>query len=997
MLRLTKIARSEDYERIFLAHYSRLSSWALALTNRDHERAEDLVHDAYIQFTLTRPDINAIGNLNGYFYTMLRNLHLSQVRRLQRLQQRTLSIVDYDSAELGLRVVDPTQQIRIQDDLRRVCQFACLRKETSKAGSVLILRFLHGYYPREIAQIMRTTRQAVEERLRTARNEAKQYLNNPRSLHFMRGSSREPALPFEMGFARTSDELLVELRQSIFSSRQGECLPLNDLKQLYDNSDTSALDQTTLAHVVSCRNCLDAVNALLNLPLLVERFPTDTLSKDKGPRDGDDGDDTGSTSGGTSENELRICKKRAREVFEHRPAELCISINGYLMAAQKIGSELNEQTLSINLPEKIDFIEVLGEQEIRLLFFSVDELPPNGAYSRSVQIELSDERVLAATLSFSNPWPTLQVTYSDPSMRAEDAKQELPKAISTTTTVPAIIASKVGQPRTPRPRLGDLAVRTRRWVSNFGFWLRPGTITAVVALIVISALVMLRLRTPTVSAAELLQRSKLAEETLVRNPDLVVHRTVNFEQRLAGEVISRQRIETWQSAARELKLRRLYDEQNNLIAGEWSKPDGTSIVYRKGAVPQARTAPEVATNAILETLELWRLDVSAKSFETLVGRAQAPSIDERADVYILTYGSSSAGAGGLLRASLTLRKHDLHATQQALTIQSGGQVREFSFVEAGFVQNTLGSVDEKILKPDPDLLGPASEKNVSNSTTQVGSLHTDSPLPGSVASHELEVEVTYLLNRIKANLGEQVSMTRTTGGKLLVEGLVETAGRKAEMLSALGPVINNPAVRVDVRTVAEAVKQTAKGSTPRERTVQEIDVANSRIPAESELRAYFSSRLVGNEAIEQEIDRYSNRVMNHSRQALLQASALKRLVERFSPADIRALSPEARDKWLSMIHEHTQVYRREVAALRQQLATVFGGRSRAGERSDATNPVQAATRLVELSYANDDAVRSAFTISADRRTADGIKSDKFWRSLAEAERLALAIQAEYQN
>jgi hypothetical protein len=217
------------------------------------------------------------------------------------------------------------------------------------------------------------------------------------------------------------------------------------------------------------------------------------------------------------------------------------------------------------------------------------------------------------------------------------------------------------------------------------------------------------------------------------------------------------------------------------------------------------------------------------------------------------------------------------------------------------------------------------------------------------------------------------------------------------MLSALGPVINNPAVSVDVRTVAEAVKQTPKAASPRSGAVQEIDVAHSRIPADSELRAYFSSRLVGNEAIEQEIDRYSNGVMNHSRQALLQASALKRLVERFSPADMHALSPEARDKWLNMIHEHTQAYRREVAALRQQLATIFGGRNVAGERSDVTNPVQAASRLVELSYANDDAVRLAFTISADGRTTGGIKSDKFWRSLSVAEKLALAIETEYQN
>jgi DNA-directed RNA polymerase specialized sigma24 family protein len=127
MLRLTKTAASEDHEGIFLRHYSRLRDWALALTNRDHQRAEDLVHDAFVQFTLSRPHIDSINNLNGYLYTLLRNLHLSEMRRVDRMQRRTLSIVDYDSAELGLRVVDPRNQISVQDELRRVCQFACVR------------------------------------------------------------------------------------------------------------------------------------------------------------------------------------------------------------------------------------------------------------------------------------------------------------------------------------------------------------------------------------------------------------------------------------------------------------------------------------------------------------------------------------------------------------------------------------------------------------------------------------------------------------------------------------------------------------------------------------------------------------------------------------------------------------------------------------------------------------------------------------------------------
>src|SRR5207249_12149597 len=75
-----------------------------------------------------------------------------------------------------------------------------------------------------------------------------------------------------------------------------------------------------------------------------------------------------------------------------------------------------------------------------------------------------------------------------------------------------------------------------------------------------------------------------------------------------------------------------------------------------------------------------------------------------------------------------------------------------------------------------------------------------------IASPELEIEVTYLLNRIKANLGEQVSLTRTPGGALRIEALAENDARKDEILRALSPVRNNPAVKIDVSTVAEAVK-----------------------------------------------------------------------------------------------------------------------------------------------------------------------------------------------
>lgn len=59
--------------------------------------------------------------------------------------------------------------------------------------------------------------------LRTARAEAKTYLSDPKSLAFLGENSK--AGPLNAGTAETSEDLLMDLRNLIFGSRAGECLP----------------------------------------------------------------------------------------------------------------------------------------------------------------------------------------------------------------------------------------------------------------------------------------------------------------------------------------------------------------------------------------------------------------------------------------------------------------------------------------------------------------------------------------------------------------------------------------------------------------------------------------------------------------------------------------------------------------------------------------------------------------------------------------------------
>jgi hypothetical protein len=75
-------------------------------------------------------------------------------------------------------------------------------------------------------------------------------------------------------------------------------------------------------------------------------------------------------------------------------------------------------------------------------------------------------------------------------------------------------------------------------------------------------------------------------------------------------------------------------------------------------------------------------------------------------------------------------------------------------------------------------------------------------VPLSPATAELEVEVIRLLNQVDALSGEQLDVTRTAEGLLLIEGIIDTSERKQEIVRALDPVSNHPSVKIRIETPA---------------------------------------------------------------------------------------------------------------------------------------------------------------------------------------------------
>jgi RNA polymerase sigma factor (sigma-70 family) len=1017
----------ERREQLFTERYESLLAWALRLTNQNHEAAQDLVQDAFVQFMLGRTGLEQIENIDGYLRRMLRYMHAARMsRQSQRLHDTALSVADYDSLTLGWTAIEPPRRMQVFEELQQICSYVCARKESSRAGSVLILRYFHDYFPTEIASVLGTSRHCVDQWQRLARREVKLYMNEPGRLRFV-DAKRAAERATTRRFA-SSDDPMTELRRMIFFSCQGPCLSANELQEIYTLGNTDALTTPRLAHIVSCRSCLDAVNSLLGLPLLAQRVqaeaPAEPSDKDEPPDEGNGG----GTSGGGPVDVRRRLSRHLRAISEHKPQELRVAVNGAPVSSLKISSDLTEVDLNLNADEPVEFVEITSEQGVLLLFFS------SGKGSETEQwawIELSEGRTLAAFLRLQDG-PSLRVIYKDPLSVELSASQEMLNATNLSSPLALVQAvDETMQSRVVTHRAVDLlrswtkkilgvvkrgdagavesSVSAEASITLFSGqldrrrpWTRPGFIAVLMAALLVTAtLIWLNRPETTLTGAVLLDRAGVAEQAIAQLRDRVSHRVINLEERRSpeGAVVSRRRIEIWQNHGTGDRAQRLYDESNQLVAGTWQKADGERVIYQHGSKLQSQAAPAAPADLLLTLENIWQLDPSARIFSNLVAEPSAVRVEHRSTTYVLTCEKERAiGASRLLKATLTLNQSDLRPIEQTLLVQRGGDLREYRSAETSFELVPSKAVDKAVFQVEPELIGGNRPTGRTGdwahrdlTSSRVPPL-TSASAP-AVASAELEVDVAYLLNQAKADRNEQVALTRSAGGSLRVEGIVENEQRKSELLRALAPVSQNPAVTIDIRTVDDALQRTQR---PSAISIHQAEATASSVAVDRELREYFSKNSsTANSDVDEAIRSFSSRTVKRAYDALFHAIALKQLINRFANVDMRTVAPDARAKWLGMVREQAAAFERETSTLRRELQPIFfaGAESNGVEEwkiADDADLAAAVEKLHKLAIANNEAVRNAFTISS-RSSAAALKSS-FWRSSANAESLAQRIE-----
>jgi DNA-directed RNA polymerase specialized sigma24 family protein len=895
--RLQKVEKSLDHETIFISHYSWLLGWAQQLTRGSKEEAEDLVQELYVRLVQSQGalDTSDEDRLRGYLHRTLRNLSVSRAQRERRNALSNLSIVEFDSAEFALASIDRSQLLLVRSDLAHICEYSCIRRKSSRAASVLILRFFLGYYPSEIMRVLITSRDAVDKLTRIAQLEAKAFLNRPGTLKFMdqeprRRPSFSQYLPDEPAL------MFLELRKRLFSQPEGECMSIDYMAARYDGTSEQPLTTLEVAHLASCRKCLEAANSMLNLPNLHQRFPTDTIN----PRY----DDPSMPGTGSQKSPASGAKEKYRQTQEHRPKMLQLAVDGDSRFSQEVSSASSRFTISLDPLSRPEFVEVLSEQELVLLYLDLNDADIVDPSPQHLEVALSDKRTLAVEITTSGQGLVIGVSYYDPLLEKHRLSALPEESGSLILAAPPSLSKQVD--RNIRPSI------LRRTLASFVSYLMGHSVVqyglaASILGLTIGLLVLTRSKIPVADRPvpeELLRRSEELEGVVVPMK-AAMHQTFAFEVRSdKGVVLDSGKIDALQSFKPRRSAMKLMRADGKLVAGRWVNRDGRIAVYSEShGVSRPTPAPEPSQ----EFSSAWLHIPEAADFRKLVsgnGQLQAQRAGETYDV---SYVSSTDSANAkLVSADLVLDASTMRPVSEMLQLRNGDETREYRFKELTYEVKSPSQVQESDFDPSPELVSLRSGLR--------------NPEPASVANAHLALEALLLLSNLGPAVERSVDLVRTPEGGIALDGVLSTADEKASVTRVFAPLRVGGQLTLALHSAEESSSPRPSRIPVKIESLEAVPVNNQRILFDPELRAGLIAKGTPTQEVDAEIHRIANEVLTRAAQLHRDAWNIHQVAANdFSQSELRSMQPEDKMLWLTLLGKQLTSYGQHLDSLTETI------------------------------------------------------------------------------
>jgi len=454
---------------------------------------------------------------------------------------------------------------------------------------------------------------------------------------------------------------------------------------------------------------------------------------------------------------------------------------------------------------------------------------------------------------------------------------------------------------------------------------------------------------PAVSAHDVVRRAVIAERGEIAGLQQPV-----IYQRLAIKVGGHRFART---IYRDLKARRHVDQVERGAGQADTNDTASDIAKVQGAFSVAKLD--------------WEAPLSPSRFEEWRSSARVTDEEVVRDSEV-TKIRAIATDGPIREASVSFRNTDFHPVAASLSL-GDKQYVEIAELDYRVVELTQ-------LRPDvfdsPALTAPPALK--------AAVAHVALPNPV-----ELELDALGSLDRLDALLKDQIRVSKTGDGEVLIEGIVETPERQAELRRALASLSVVHSVRSDIRTIAE-VEATQPVAGPLK--LDSVDVLPNPAPGQESVRRYLMGHGFMGTRLDSEVQTYTYRIFDHSNEALVNAVLVKQIANSFTESEIREMSPQNRGKWLDLIRRHAEAVTRELVDLRSELQPVFAP-GQVGDRPVAQRMdlLGAADELSAAVSRIDKDVGKSLAISQSGSNESLLETDAFWESFSLAEERAHAV------
>ncbi len=951
---MPKVETTVDIERVFLDHYDWLLKKARQLHSGDKAAAEDLVQDLYVRFvqSSSQPDTSDPDRLRGYLYKTLEHLYISEFRRNGNDPLSNLILSDFDSVELAIAAVDRSRLLFIRSDLASICEYACVRRWTHRAASVLILRFFFEYHPSDVVKLLGSNRAAVEALVRRARLEARAYLMRPESLYFLgqqvqRKASTLPHLPDDPA------RMNAELRRRIFSDTDGSCLSRQDVEDRYAEPLKEPFTTEELAHVVSCRSCLDTVNAVLRIPTSFGGPSSDSSRPQTGR--------TPKPSKRANQQGTPDLRRRYQRTYEHRPTKLVVAVNGNIIGATLITSSSSECQFPLEPLSHPEFVEVLSEQGVCLLHLELSHSEITDPPSQYLKVELSDDRSLSLEMTWGAGSPVINVSYYDPLI---EEISSLSSALY--PMLSAVELQSLRRASTVTPPRQSWAGRFRLWLSeNRSNYAIQGAIAAgaigFAAVLSISFAYRVK-RDHELKGVVLLSEARRAEELAIPSHG-AVHRTFAFEVRSGqGQLITTGKVDSLHGKSPDRRAVRLFDGQGRLLAGQWTDAAGKKTDYatKRGAVPkgaQPNLQPTPDTG--------WQHVPDPDNFESLVSDTAKLRVNREEDSYELTYSQPAvADRPTLVSASLVMDAQDKRPIKETFRIQDREETREYRFTQLSY----------EVLPASPTLESDFAPP-VESSALRWGI--TRGPMSPQPAAH-LALEVLQLLSNLGPDVEQIVDVERLPDGGVGINGVFSTAEEKAAVQRVFQPLRTNHQLKVELHSAEDTPVPRAPRKQAVSEPVESITVEDKHIPLDAELRSALSRQGVSDAEQDARIHDIAGRALRHCSALHREAWNIQQIAENdFTGSELQSLEPDDKMQWLTLLDRHIRSFDQQLTALAGDLNPVVGENVRLTASQEVLPPFRniselgsAATALNQVSDQLQQVLNADLTLSASSLPAN---------------------------